>query len=758
MARKRRGRPKASKGVTYDSKETKFILGILFFGFGVFAFMSYILNDGSSIFSFIRSFVGDATFMLALFSLSLAMRCFGLKFFLTSSKSIFAQGVLTILLAILMAANYSEPFYTRQFSYRGELGGIVGYELAYFSLNYLLLNLTIPVIFFLMAVLLPALFDQNLAEFFGELFTQLKNFSQGLFGKPVVQAKPVEEVRPASLAPATIGGFRDIISRSAERNNKDNDAPTHSNTHTVPEFVGMSANRPRPAAGEAGSTVTDADGNVSFVTTAGGAIVQTELRYPNWKLPPIDLLDPVPKLDIKNEDVKNNSTIIEQTLASFGIESKVQQVMVGPSVTQYALDIALGIKVSKIASLRNDLALALATAANAVRIEAPIPDTSYIGIEIPNARRRPVFFRELVADPKMDNPKFMLPVSVGKDIAGGGVVADIQKMPHLLIAGATGSGKSVLTNSFILSLLMKRTPDEVRFILVDPKQVELSDYNGIPHLLTPVIVEMDKVLNALKWSVAEMERRYTIFRESQVKSLEGYNQKMGFNALPFIVIVIDEMADMMLTAGRADLETNIVRLAQKARATGIHLILATQRPSVNVITGLIKANIPGRVGMSVTTQIDSRVILDVIGAESLLGKGDLLFKEPDKNKPYRVQGVFVNQEEIQRVVSFIKDQSDTVEYLEEIVANKDDGSKGSGADGMALSGDDMFSDAVRVIVAAQKGSASLIQRKLSLGYNRAAKLMDQMEELGIVGPPNGAKPRDVLITDAEGFLQSLQGQ
>lgn len=562
-------------------------------------------------------------------------------------------------------------------------------------------------------------------------------------------------------APATIGGFRTLQAErrldrkdmlagqtnpAGQTNSANNAQPGASQ---LPEFVGISAMNPRqPGAANTSTTIVNNTGSLG----------NNGLLYPDWKLPPVSLLDNVPKIDVGQEDVKSNSTIIEQTLASFGIEAKVQQVMVGPSVTQYALDIALGIKVSKIAALRNDLALALATASNAVRIEAPIPDTSYIGIEIPNSKRRPVFFRELVEDSKMTDPKFTLPVSVGKDIAGKGIVADIQRMPHLLIAGATGSGKSVLTNSFILSLLMRRSPDEVRFILVDPKQVELSDYNGIPHLLTPVITEMDKVLNALKWAVSEMERRYTIFRENQVKNLEGYNQKHGYAALPFIVIVIDEMADMMLTAGRADLETNIVRLAQKARATGIHLILATQRPSVNVITGLIKANIPGRIGMSVTTQIDSRVILDVIGAESLLGKGDLLFKEPDKNKPYRVQGVFVNQEEIQRVVSFIKDQSDTVEYLDEVVASKEEKAPGNNSDGLSLSGDDMFADAVRVIVAAQKGSASLIQRKLSLGYNRAAKLLDEMEELGIVGPPNGAKPRDVLITDAEGFLEGLQGQ
>lgn len=759
---KRRGRPKgSSKAITYDSKETKFILGVVFFGLAVFSFMSYILTDGSSLFTFIRSLFGDATFMLSLFSLSTSLYFFGLDLFLSTRKSIVAQGFFTFLLAIFISASTNEAIQiSNSLAETAAQGGVIGYTLANFSLNYFLLNLTAPVALALMILLLPPIFNQSLPGFVEGVVKVFRNFWIWLTGgnpsadkmDNQMAAEMANKMQVQPSAPATIGGFRNLQSLNKQDKRDLGNSTNQIQPTPLPEFVGISAMNPKQAGQSTG-------GNTAPIVNNTGVLGNNGLLYPNWKLPPISLLDNVPKIDVGQEDVKSNSTIIEQTLASFGIEAKVQQVMVGPSVTQYALDIALGIKVSKISALRNDLALALATSSNAVRIEAPIPDTSYIGIEIPNSKRRPVFFRELIEDVKMTDPKNTLPVSVGKDIAGKGIVADIQRMPHLLIAGATGSGKSVLTNSFILSLLMRRTPDEVRFILVDPKQVELSDYNGIPHLLTPVITEMDKVLNALKWAVSEMERRYTIFRENQVKNLEGYNHKHGFAALPYIVVVIDEMADMMLTAGRADLETNIVRLAQKARATGIHLILATQRPSVNVITGLIKANIPGRIGMSVTTQIDSRVILDVIGAESLLGKGDLLFKEPDKNKPYRVQGVFVNQEEIQRVVAYIKDQSDTVEYLDDVIASKDDkAANGIGGDGLSLSGDDMFSDAVRVIVSAQKGSASLIQRKLSLGYNRAAKLLDEMEELGIVGPPNGAKPRDVLITDAEGFLQSLQAQ
>jgi S-DNA-T family DNA segregation ATPase FtsK/SpoIIIE len=345
-----------------------------------------------------------------------------------------------------------------------------------------------------------------------------------------------------------------------------------------------------------------------------------------------------------------------------------------------------------------------------------------------------------------------LPVVVGKDINGDDLISNIQKMPHLLIAGATGSGKSVVTNTFILSLLMKKSPDEVRMIMVDPKQVELSDYNGIPHLLTPVITDMNKVSNALKWAVAEMEHRYTLFREEKVRNLEMYNKKKGYAAVPYIVVIIDEMADMMMTGG-SEIEGSIVRLAQKARAVGIHLILATQRPSVDVITGVMKANIPGRIGLSVATQVDSRVILDQVGAEALLGKGDMLFKEPDQTHPVRIQGVWTASDEIQRVVKYIKEQVPEVEYTKEVLQGAPDPNLPKAArESAQFSDDEYFSEAVRIVVSADKGSASLLQRKLSIGYNRAARLLDDMQKYGIVGKQKGSKPREVRISDAESFL------
>lgn len=485
-----------------------------------------------------------------------------------------------------------------------------------------------------------------------------------------------------------------------------------------------------------------------------GAFVNEELQYPDWKLPPAEILDPFKKKKPSQANINKNADIIEQTLKSFGVKANVVDVLIGPTVTQYALDIALGTKVNKIANLSNDLALALATSSSSLRIEAPIPGTSYVGVEIPNEDRETVYSKEILSDDQLLGDRYRLPLGLGVNLKGETIYTDLQKMPHMLIAGATGSGKSVLTNGFLISLLMSRTPDEVKFIMIDPKQVELSDYNGIPHLLTPVITEMDKVINALKWAIAEMERRYTVFKDAKVRNIEAYNKMMGFSALPYIVLVVDEMADMMMSTNRVETEAAIVRLAQKARATGLHLILATQRPSVDVITGLIKANIPCRIGMSVTTQIDSRVILDHIGAESLLGMGDLLYKDPTFSRASRIQGFWISSEEIQKVVQYIKDQVSEVEYTKEVVeAQKDPNAPANEA--AEFSDDDQFANAVRVIVNSQKGSASLLQRKLKLGYNRAARLLDELEEYGVVSPPNGSKPRDVLITDAEEFLRSL---
>lgn len=475
-----------------------------------------------------------------------------------------------------------------------------------------------------------------------------------------------------------------------------------------------------------------------------------------WEYPPLSLLSDVPGQKAERGDIKNIAGTIEKTLQSFGIEARVAEVNLGPAVTQYALEIALGTKVSKITSLANDLALATEAPTGQIRIEAPIPGRNLIGIEIPNRSLEVVTLRTMLSSHMMQKAKSKLTVSLGLDVSGSPVSVDISKMPHVLVAGTTGSGKSVLINSFISSLLYRASPQEVRLILIDPKRVEFSAYNGISHLLTPVIVEPEKILSALKWAMAEMDKRYKLFAERGVRNIDSYNELSGFQALPYIVVVIDELADLMMFAP-VEVEDAVARLAQMARATGIHLVIATQRPSVNVITGLIKANIPCRIAFNVSSMIDSRVILDTPGAEKLLGRGDMLYVPPDQAKPTRIQGAFVSEKEIHKLVAFLKSKNYPVEYTEEVtnqplLLKKGAGSSSAGADGK----DGQLEEAIRLVCQFNTASASFLQRKMSIGYARAARMLDQLEEMGIVGPAEGAKPRDVLVRNAEEFLATQQ--
>ncbi len=478
-----------------------------------------------------------------------------------------------------------------------------------------------------------------------------------------------------------------------------------------------------------------------------------------WEYPPLSLLPDDPGKKAERGDINKTASVIEKTLQSFGVEARVVEVNLGPAVTQYALELALGTKVSKITSLTNDLALATEAPTGQIRIEAPIPGRNLVGIEIPNRGLEVVPLRTMLASTTMQKGKSKLTVSLGLDVSGAPVVADIAKMPHVLVAGTTGSGKSVLINAFISSLLFRASPQEVKLILVDPKRVEFTAYNGIPHLLTPVIVEPEKILSALKWAMNEMDRRYKLFSERGVRNIEGYNELSGFQALPYIVIIIDELADLMMFAP-VEVEDAVARLAQMARATGIHLVIATQRPSVNVITGLIKANIPCRIAFNVSSMIDSRVILDTPGAEKLLGRGDMLYTPPDQAKPTRIQGAFVSEKEVKKLVDFLKSKNIAVEYTEEIL-NQPVGTKGKGGTMIAGGGsgdgkDPMFEEVVRLICQFDTASASFLQRKMSIGYSRAARILDQLEEVGIVGPAEGSKPREVLVRNADEFLQNMQ--
>ena len=498
-----------------------------------------------------------------------------------------------------------------------------------------------------------------------------------------------------------------------------------------------------------------------------------ELHFSDvYTLPPVNLLNPVQKkltqADIDNEIDRNSRKLVE-ALQSFGVQTKLVGVSRGPSVTRYELQPAPGVKISKITGLQDDIALNLASAG--VRIEAPIPNKSAVGIEVPNKARDTVFFRELV-----DTTEFKksfdkkLETVLGKDISGAMVTCNIAKMPHLLIAGTTGSGKSVCVNSIIMSILMKSTPQDVRLIMVDPKKVEFMMYNGIPHLLIPVVTDPKKAAGALAWAVNEMLNRYKQFSDNNVRDFTGFNElakdpDSGLMKMSHIVIFIDELADLMMASPK-DVEDSIVRLAQMARAAGMHLVIATQRPTVNVVTGLIKANIPSRIALMVASQTDSRVILDVSGAEKLLGNGDMLYMPVGLPKPVRVQGCFVSDKEVERVVEFIK-QTFQAEYDElvmeeverqtEMVASAQDGkSSGNSDSGDIDTSDERLEEAIDFVVESGTCSTSSLQRRLKLGYGRAARLVDIMEEMGIVGPLEGSKPRQVLMTKQEWAERKLQ--
>ncbi|QQG44805.1 MAG: DNA translocase FtsK [Candidatus Roizmanbacteria bacterium] len=533
-----------------------------------------------------------------------------------------------------------------------------------------------------------------------------------------------------------------------EKSSKKNLAKADQNNEEV--FIKDKAilSKPKPAVSP--PTPTPANQNISI----DKELVMRSLSQTTsstWVYPPLSLLHEMPQKGAERGDVNKNADVIEKTLDSFGIRARVSEVNYGPTVTQYALEITMGTKLSKITALSNDLALALAAPTGQVRIEAPIPGRSLVGIEIPNIKPQIVTIKQLLGSSTFTESTDPLLVPLGLDVSGKPMAATIEKMPHVLIAGTTGSGKSVLLNAWIATILFRTKPEDVNLIMVDPKRVELTTYNGIPHLLTEVIVEPEKIISALKWTVAEMESRYKLFSQAGARNIEVYNAKEGVEKKPYILFVIDELADLMMFAPR-DAEDLITRIAQMSRATGIHLILATQRPSVDVITGLMKANIPTRLAFNVSSLIDSRVIIDTPGAEKLLGKGDMLYLPPDQAKPRRIQGPYITDKEVNELVKFLRSQVPVVHYTEEItdsLANSSIGVLMPGSVASDGNNDALFRDAVALITQFDKASASLIQRKFKVGYARAARILDELEQDGYVGPSEGSKPREVLKRPVE---------
>lgn len=472
----------------------------------------------------------------------------------------------------------------------------------------------------------------------------------------------------------------------------------------------------------------------------------TTFTDPNWQAPSLDLLEKKQN-PADAGDVQHNSQIIHDTLAEFNINVEMENANIGPKVTQYTLKPPSGVKLTRITQLETNIALNLA--AQSLRMEAPIPGQKAVGIEVPNRKAADVRLHGILTSDRWHGIREPLGFAIGRDIAGDAVVGELNKMPHLLIAGQTGSGKSVMINTLLTSLLYRNSPSDMKLILVDPKQVEMAPYADIPHLLAPIITKPEECISALKWAVNEMERRYSLLAEEKLRDIKSYNQKKKDEGMPYIVIVIDELADLMMIAAR-DVEALVVRLAQKARAVGIHLVLATQRPSVDVITGLIKANVPARIAFTVASQVDSRTILDQVGAEKLLGQGDMLLLTPEMSKPKRIQGAWVMEDEVQKVTDHMRMQREP-QYDEEITKQPVNLS-GRGGVVMDLDGggdDDMYRDALQVVVDSGKASASLLQRRLRVGYARAARLIETMEEQGVIGPADGARPREVLISSLD---------
>lgn len=553
------------------------------------------------------------------------------------------------------------------------------------------------------------------------------------------------EANPATVGVATDGDDASgtVATDSVETEAVAADASTINNTESETDVIPVAADTLATSNMHPVPTLKGTEEDTAAVAvTVDGKPKPRRIELP-YHFPPLAMLAKGQPNQVTSQEVTHNVTVLEETLKSFGVIAHVVNATQGPTVTRYELEPAPGTKVSKILNLTDDLKMALA--AIDIRIEAPIPGKSAVGIEVPNKNTSAVHLRDVLESEKFQKARGGIPVGLGKDIAGEAVITDLAKMPHLLVAGSTGSGKSVCVNTLISSILFSRKPSEVQLILVDPKMVELSVYNGIPHLKVPVVTDMKKAAAVLRWAVREMEARYLTMATSGVRNISGYNEQYPESAMPLILIIIDELADLMLVA--PDVEESINRLAAKARAAGIHMVLATQRPSVNVITGTIKANVPSRISFAVATQIDSRTILDMAGAEKLLGKGDMLFNPIGASKPIRIQGAFISDEEVEELVAFVKQQG-RPDYDESITEETEQGTSEEAA-APAEERDELLERAIERVMSEGQASTSMLQRRFRIGYSRAARLVDTMEEMKIIGPANGSKPRDILMTPEE---------
>ena len=709
---------KKRMGFTLPEEIKRYIWGALFFLMAAILVLSFFEKAGVAgriIFSFLNYLIGKSIYLLP-FILVIS----GLVFFLTHYEKFLGGILLATWLLIGGSSGILENFETGE-----KLGGYLGYLAGPL---FQLFGFWVSQIIFVLLILVGLL-----------IFWQLLRPTK-------TKEKPSLPTQPTAgyPAPAKVGLIKRIF------------VPKFKIREIEPKIKEIPVKSEAPAA---------------KLETKEKPLISA------YQMPPRELLDS-DKGQPSAGDIRQNSIIIKKTLENFGIPSQMSEVNIGPTVTQYTLKPADGIKLSKITSLTNDLALALAS--HPIRIEAPVPGKSLVGIEVPNKIRTLVRLRDLISNPQFQNSPSNLTISLGRDVSGNPVYADLAKMPHLLVAGSTGTGKTIFLNSLILSLIFRNSPEILRFILIDPKRVEFPVYNDLPHLLTSVIFDAQKTVNTLKWLIGEMERRFEILAESKTRDIASYNEIVArtqnsktelpkeakvkkrtessltlktqnfeenfSEVMPYIVLIIDELADLMAARGR-EVEVGIVRLAQMARAVGIHLVVATQRPSVEVITGLIKANITSRITFQVASQVDSRTVLDMAGAEKLLGRGDMLFVSAEVSKPRRIQSSYISEKEVRRVVNWIKSKIPLKESLGELTGQEISLEKPETEFEGFYGEDSLYEEAKRIVIEAKKASASLLQRKLRIGYARAARLLDMLEERGVVGPGQGAKPREIYFKD-----------
>lgn len=722
-------RKKKKEKINIKSSETKIFFGLLFLVLGIALILTPFVKDQATIFVFISSLLGWPAMVwgIAITAIAINLLTQGKNFNKTSQ----IVGFLTLSVSLNTLLTFWVPIDALEDSNTlQKAGGTLG-KILHIALNDTMgdiLELIILLIVLIVAFsMITGIEIKQIAEVISQLFSKVSiKDLQGKIGNTVNDGKMI------------ISG------------NDDNDLNIGQDDQIqIQEGIRETVNGPIPPMVRPINTEPNVIDNNS--SNQDMDIAPAKPKYLEWKYPSIDRLQEPVKTEQPKDAYKDEARVIESVLRSFKIPAKVVEVTIGPTVVRYALSIPAGVAVNRVKRQSSDIEVALRVSRGMMRIEAPIPGTSYIGIEIPNKSPNYVYMKEMARKLLSEADKYELPLILGRDIAGKPEIRDLVNMPHLLVAGMTRSGKSIGINSILGGLLLTKTPDELRLLLVDPKMVEMEAYNGIPHLLTPVINDMELVVNALQWTITEMMKRYRMLKQVLSKNIVQYNQKMGYPAMPYLIVVIDEMADLMLVAG-PDVETKIQRIAQMGRAVGIHLVLATQKPVVTVITGLIKSNISGRIAYAVPSAMDSRVILDQTGAENLLGNGDMLYKDQTMSKPVRIQGCFISTEDTMDIIDQIKSQTIEEEEGEEKLDIMSTVITKGGANGISDEREPEFPQALQIVISEGKASASLLQRRMSIGYNKAARLIEQLEKAGAIAKQDGVKPREVLVSSTSEIL------